>query len=322
MSSGFEARTRFTQGRFSDMLHLYGAIDYMRLLEGEKHVIFVVEQGSSYGGRVRPSRLAITASDLRIALHIVQTGGFGQRSTVTPYLPSPRFRGIVYPPTSTAAGFNTSRSEHDITEDTGGLSFFYTDLDKAFQRIGEAIRIDYLLGYIPSNETWHGEFRHIDVHVNRPGLTLLYRRGYDAVTTTPPWNDRETMTEVRMAEARTALRPLRDINLQVTTKRTSDNEVEVEIVIEPSQVAFTTIEQRHVANLDVSIWITDRLGNTVGTITDRIDLQLTDESYAKLVKQNIVFTRQLTVDGRPFEVRAGVYDYDNDRAGAVSKRVQ
>jgi hypothetical protein len=125
-----------------------------------------------------------------------------------------------------------------------------------------------------------------------------------------------------MAEARTALRPLRDINLQVTTKRTSDNEVEVEIVIEPSQVAFTTIEQRHVANLDVSIWITDRLGNTVGTITDRIDLQLTDESYAKLVKQNIVFTRQLTVDGRPFEVRAGVYDYDNDRAGAVSKRVQ
>ena len=59
----------------------------------------------------------------------------------------------------------------------------------------------------------------------------------------------------------------------------------------------------------------------MGTTTDRIDLQLTDESYAKLVKQNIVFTRSLAVTGTPFETRAGVYDYDNDRVGGIAKRI-
>jgi hypothetical protein len=72
----------------------------------------------------------------------------------------------------------------------------------------------------------------------------------------------------------------------------------------------------------VSIWITDRQGETVGTIADRIDLHLTDDSYAKLLKQNIVFTRSMTVPGAPFQVRVAVYDCDNDRVGAVSKRIQ
>lgn len=319
MSPAFEARTRLTQGRFSDILHLYGAIEYLRLRDGEKHVVFLTEQGEPHGPR--PSRLATTAADNRIALHVVQTGGFGEKQNILSGLLFATGRATV--PTSTAAYYNTSRSAREVTEDTGGLSFFYTDLNKAFARIADAIRVDYLLGYVPTNENWHGEYRHVDVRVDRPGVAVIYRRGYDAVATPPPWNDRATMTDVRLADARNAVRAQQGIVLQLKrATRTNDGKVAVELHIEPSQVAFTAARRRHLASLDVSIWITDRQGANVGTITDRIDLQLTDESYAKLVKQNIVFTRTVPVTGTPSDVRAGVYDYDNDRVGAVSKRIQ
>jgi VWFA-related protein len=315
---GMGARMRFTVVRFFDLLHLYGAIEYLRLKDGEKHVIYLAEQGATYLS-TRHSRLATSAADSRVALHIVQTGGFGENQSI---VSGSRFSGLATIPTSTAAYYNTSASARELTEATGGLSFFYTDLHKAFSRIADALRVDYLLGYIPSNENWHGEYRHVDVHVNRPGVTVIYRHGYDAVTTPPPWNDRETMTDVRMSEARSAVRPLRGITLQLKTTRGTDGKVAVELQIEPSQVAFTTVEHRHLASLDVAIWVTDRQGDTVGTMTDRIELQLTDESYAKLVKQNMLFTRSVVVSGTPFEIRAGVYDYDNDRVGAVSKRIQ
>jgi len=309
---------RFSTTRFSDVLHLYGAIDYLRTLDGERHIIYLVEQDAGYG-RVRPSHLATTAADNRVALHIVQTGGFGEKQSILYGL---SFRGMATIPTSTAAYFNTSRSAREVTEDTGGLSFFYTDLSKAFARIAQAISVDYLLGYIPSNENWHGEYRRVEVRVSRPGVTVMYRRGYDAVATPPPWNDRETMTDVRMAEARNAARPPRGITLQLKPTRGTDGAVHVELQVEPSGVAFTTVEGRHVASLDVAIWIADRQGNMVGAITDRIDLKLTDATYATLVKQNIVFTRNIAVTGTPFEARAAVYDYDNDRVGSASRRIQ
>ena len=96
----------------------------------------------------------------------------------------------------------------------------------------------------------------------------------------------------------------------------------VELQIEPSQVAFATVDAHHVASLDVAVWITDRQGEAIGTIVDRIDLRLTDDEYAKLVKQNVVYTRALPVTGTPFDVRAAVYDYDNDRVGSGSTRMR
>jgi VWFA-related protein len=322
MSMQAESSTRFMQMRFSDILHVLGAIDYLRNREGEKHVIFLVEQGSPFGP-TRPSRLAMMAEDNRVALHIVQTGGFGERMTVASSPPRPGYGGRVLPPTSTAAEFNTSRAAHDATEDTGGLSFFYTDLRKAFARIGDAIRVDYLLGYVPSNQAWHGEYRKLEVRVSRPGATVIYRRGYHAVETPPPWNVREAMTDARMGEARASVRPLHGMILQLKAKLPpTARAVDVELQIEPSTVAFAVRDGRHVASLDVMLWVTDQKAEDVGTITDRIDLSLTDAAFGALVRQNIVYTRTVPVTGKAFDVRAGVYDYDNDRLGAVTTPVR
>ena len=52
--------------------------------------------------------------------------------------------------------------------------------------IDQSSRFEYVLGYYPSDSRLDGRFRRIVVRVNRPGLTVLYRRGYFARDAPPP----------------------------------------------------------------------------------------------------------------------------------------
>ena len=52
-------------------------------------------------------------------------------------------------------------------------------------RLLRATAAGYSLAYYQTNVDWNGKLRRIEVRVNRPGLTLHYRRGYRA-TEEPP----------------------------------------------------------------------------------------------------------------------------------------
>jgi hypothetical protein len=69
-----------------------------------------------------------------------------------------------------------------LAQDTGGLLFENTNnLRQGFDRVESDLRNYYLLGYTPTNETYDGRFRNIEVKVNRPGITVSARKGYFAV---------------------------------------------------------------------------------------------------------------------------------------------
>lgn len=69
-----------------------------------------------------------------------------------------------------------------LAQDTGGQFFDSTNnLRQGFERIEDDLRNYYLLGYTPSNSSYDGRFRTIEVKVNRPGLTVAARKGYFAV---------------------------------------------------------------------------------------------------------------------------------------------
>jgi VWFA-related protein len=69
-----------------------------------------------------------------------------------------------------------------LAQDTGGLIFENTNnLRQGFDRVESDLRNYYLIGYTPTNETYDGRFRNIDVKVTRPGVTVAARKGYFAV---------------------------------------------------------------------------------------------------------------------------------------------
>jgi VWFA-related protein len=76
----------------SDLDNLYYGVKYLRFMEGEKHLLYVTAQGiqQTEQGRLPilgtrpwepPERLAETASDARVALHTIQTGGISSGGT-------------------------------------------------------------------------------------------------------------------------------------------------------------------------------------------------------------------------------------------------
>jgi VWFA-related protein len=70
-----------------------------------------------------------------------------------------------------------------IAEQTGGRAFFpyrIDDLNRSFQDIGDELRSQYSLAYVPGNRTLDGKFRAIRIEVDRKGLKVRARKGYFA----------------------------------------------------------------------------------------------------------------------------------------------
>ncbi len=74
----------------------------------------------------------------------------------------------------------------EITAETGGRAFFpyrVDDLAQSFQDIGDELRSQYSLAYVPTNKVHDGRFRSIRIEVDRKGLQVRARKGYYAPRT-------------------------------------------------------------------------------------------------------------------------------------------
>jgi VWFA-related protein len=70
---------------------------------------------------------------------------------------------------------------NQMAEATGGRAFEnINDLKGAIERAMAAGSNYDTVAYTPENGKWDGRFRKIQVQLERPGVTLAYRRGYDA----------------------------------------------------------------------------------------------------------------------------------------------
>jgi len=70
-----------------------------------------------------------------------------------------------------------------LAEETGGRAFFpyrVDDLAQSFQDIGDELRSQYSLAYVPTNKGTDGKFRRIRIQVSRKGLLVRARKGYYA----------------------------------------------------------------------------------------------------------------------------------------------
>jgi VWFA-related protein len=69
-----------------------------------------------------------------------------------------------------------------IAEATGGKAYYNTNgLKQAIASIVNTGSSYYALAYSTTNKKWNGQFRHIKLAVDRPGVRVQYRQGYYAV---------------------------------------------------------------------------------------------------------------------------------------------
>jgi VWFA-related protein len=304
---------------------MYAGIEYLRLLEGEKHLIYFTVAGLSfYVGRPGFGPEA-RAADARVTLSIVHTAGVPlswHRADLRAR--GPRDRPI--PPSLESRSFRQLWSMADaqaIAEHTGGISSFYEYADKSLGRLDRATRFHYVIGYYPANRASDGRYRTISLKVNRPDVTLLYRHGYYAEQELIPVDDRpEVAVYERMMATAGSSSEIRDIRLSLSVRTLASDEVEVELRIDPSRITFTEYDGHRVARLEVAVFAGDGNQKLIGEAWESIYLKLDADAYARILREGVVHSLVIQLSGQPRHFKGVVYDYEADRLGTANRQLR
>ena len=305
-----------------DLANLYSGIEYMRHLDGEKHLAFITPRGIPLPRAENEINFAQVASDARVAVHIVYTPG-------TVGAPPPRFvnsprggRAIDMRPVPTpAAVFGqtfTVQGLRRIADLTGGQLTAFRSGDQAFTKLDQTTRFHYLLGYYPTNPVMNGAFRRIEVKVNRPGVTVLYRRGYFASPQLVPLDRREFQTFSRISAAGRYTEPLNDIRITLKEPAVAAgaSEMTVEGSIDVSRVKFEQVEGRYTAAIDIAIYAGSGRESVVGDTLKKVELRLPEEMYRSVLRDGASFSARIPLLAAPEFVKVIVYDYASDLLGS------
>jgi VWFA-related protein len=301
-----------------DLGNLYTGIEYLRFLEGEKHLVLVTEKGLFLPRAEDDERIAEAANGARVVVDTVETGGLY----------------IGQSPAATAGGANPGQwsqfwafsSLRTIAELTGGRSSIAEWSRVAVDRIDDSTRAGYLLGYYPANMTWDGRYRKITVKVARRDVRLLYRHGYEASDQLVPFDRQAFLTFNRIISAALYREDVRDIRLKAgaSLKQAaagSPREIAVEVTIDASRVSFAVENGAHVGLLDVAIFAMDSRGRVVDDHWQKIDLNLQDAAYERCRREGIPYAVRLPAKPGVLEVKIVVYDYAADVLGSAVARI-
>src|SRR6185295_13076123 len=198
----FESLERDQQG-FATINSLLAVITPMRNLPGRKTVIFFSEGLSlppavqakfpsviNAANRANVSIYAIDSAGLRIesgaaeaakeinslaARRMQQTARGSDSIQSQPYIKAlERNEDLLRLDPRSGLG--------QLADQTGGFLIHDTnDLKIGLQRIDDDMRAYYVLTYVPKNEDYNGQFRHITVKLTRPNVEAQTRKGYYAV---------------------------------------------------------------------------------------------------------------------------------------------
>lgn len=307
-----------TARTMTDLENLYTGIEYLRYLEGEKHLIFVTERGLFLPRVEDDQGIAAMANDARVVLHTIQTGGVSAGQPIAAR-GGAAVMGADWPEAFSIQALRM------MSELTGGHASAYAYADKALERIDRSSRSQYLLGYSPTNANWDARYRRIEVRVNRADVTVHYRQGYYARPQLVPYDRRAFLTYSRISAAALYPDPIRDIKVKAKTSyvrgEQRGGEIAIELTIDVSSIRLEITPERHEAMLDYAIAARDANGTSVGDKWDQLPVRVPPGDYTRALRDGVTFSIRVPVRSSPRSLKIVVYDYAGDAIGTLETKV-
>jgi hypothetical protein len=282
----------------SNLQALYGGIEYLRDLSGQRHLVYISSAGVSPPAFEDDRSLARRASDARVILDFVHG-----------------FSGSVF----------TAQTSRYVTKATGGqfhasrLKNHSADID----RIDLASRFQYVLGYYPRRDPTDGKYRRIEVRVNRPGVTVLTRDGYLARPSVTPFERKKALIFSRIASAAEYPGVMPDLKLSAIVRRPTSarsREYPVELTIDLSRVAFEKEGTHNVASIEVAVFAV-RGRKDVGHSWQTLNLTYTDSRLSEVRAAGLPHRVDVPTTETPRDFKVIVYDYGADLVGSTVAEV-
>ncbi len=291
-----------------DQNSLVALMGYLRYFEGQKHLIFVTEKGLLWPSDANDRAVAELANDARVSIHTMQTGGLLQPETAKEM-------------NATWQQAMSFRSLRAMSELTGGLPAIAEKGQAALDRLDEATRSGYLLGFQSSRAVWDGDYRTLVVRVNRPDMTVLYRHGYNRMPGDGAFDRRALITNDRLAAGGNFRREVSDIKVKVSVSQRAGANLMAEGKIELSQVKLASVDGSRVGLLNVVVFCLDGASNAMGSHAQALLLKLAEADYQRFLKEGFPFTIEFPIIRGTRNVRFIVYDFGSDLVGRSDARV-
>jgi VWFA-related protein len=234
----------------------------------------------------------------------------------------------------------TQTSLQTLAENTGGFAAVNTNsFADAFDRIVEANSRYYLLGYAAPNHPRNGQFHRIEVKVNRPGVTVVARRGYPALSRNATREERsqaalkrwvldgrhggttDTSIELRAALNRAVQQTGLEIAVQaVALKAASGNIPTVVFTVEVNGTALVFTEQPNALladTIELSYFALDGDGEPLGATRSAVNLAILPNTHQRVKTHGVRLTARTTMPQGRYQLRIGARDVNGGKVGTV-----
>jgi len=251
---------------------------------------------------------------------------------------------------NTAFQSATLLSMDAVAEATGGVAYYNTNA------IGPAVlkALDnganyYSMAYVPPNTEYDGKYHRIDVKVDRPGVNLVFRKGYYAddlskvtaktdltMAVTPPPAYAGNMKAPMSRGFPSSEQLLFDVEVEPSTVAPKPGDPPVLGTLDPKlqgkhltrygfsfvvpvqQIAFTG-SNTHKGSLDFDIAVYDSNDRLLTGLSQIVKTTLTDATYQQQMsaKEPIRFFQQIDLPPGQLFLRVGVLDHTSNKVGTL-----
>jgi VWFA-related protein len=240
-----------------------------------------------------------------------------------------------------------------VAEATGGQAFYNTnDIAGAMANAADGGSSYYTLSYAPPSVEYDGRYHAISIKVDRPGIHVLYRKGYSAedpvllanppetflghVTrdTRPTGPAVETLAAVLSPRGPPATQILFDVRVEPSSMAAKPDDPAVmgtlnasfkdkpltryglQYDVLPSQIAFTDGPGgTHNGSLGLDVVVFDVAGKLVTGLSQTVKMSLNNKTVAN--NEPINFSQQIDLPPGRFFVRIGVFDGVSNKVGTL-----
>jgi VWFA-related protein len=215
------------------------------------------------------------------------------------------------------ANFASQETLTTLSGDTGGKAFLDTnDLGQIFDRVQRDTSVYYVLGYTSGNVLRDGKYRHIQVKVNRPGVSLEFRKGYYAPKDFQHFNAEDK--EQKMQDELASELPNTDVALYMSASyfRLDDRRfyVPVALVVPGSQIPFTKGGDKDKASLDIIGEVLDELKRPVGSVRETVKLSL--DAAQEVRRKNVQYSTGFMLAPGKYRFKFVVRENQSGRMGS------
>jgi VWFA-related protein len=313
---------------FNDFTYLMRAIELLRHLEGQKHLVLVAERVPATG---KGDFVARKAAAARVTVSVIQTGGLrGLEPTRSTTHASGTYLSAISPLQRLDDSATDTANKRAFADETGGISALYEAADAPLARLAKATRFEYVLGYYPTKPPRGGEYHQLRIVVKRRGVTVLYRHGYEvsAKSDDDPSNVRRIFVRSRIIDAVSLpasawvpkipmriWRPIAQMTASVMQRESGDTAVKVGLAFDPSALALTQKPDQQSKDdaVDVAAFVVDAQNKPVGETWDSLDLAPEWNARVAVKPKELLREVVITVTGRPATVTVAIYEYVTDR---------